>query len=338
MARKKFIIFSLFLSLLSFGYWVMADSQPKYLIKLATVAPDGSSWMKIMEDMDKELREKTKGEVGFAFYGGGRAGEEGAVLEKMRYMEYHAAGLTGIGLGSILPEIRVMESPFMFKTYKEYDHVLEKFTKRFWKGIYKRDYVLLGWAEGGFVNVFSKTKVVTLKELQQTNFWVRQGDPFLAGVFKGFGLKATPLALQDVLPMLQTGKIDTIGVSPLACIALQWHSELKYRSEAPIYNIMAGVVISKKAWTNLPTQYKRPLYKTVRKYSTKLVEVSRKDNEEAKKKLVTMGLATINPSPQQLSEWDKRGAEVADQMAKDKIFPKELLEQARDYLKNFRKK
>ena len=45
-------------------------------IKIATLAPDGSTWMRIMEQLDAEIREKTAGEAGLRFYPGGVQGDE----------------------------------------------------------------------------------------------------------------------------------------------------------------------------------------------------------------------------------------------------------------------
>ncbi|RME02898.1 MAG: hypothetical protein D6805_08420 [Planctomycetota bacterium] len=336
-----FLLCGLFLGIL--GLWcsreTMEASAPKYLLKLATVAPDGSSWMKIMEKMDEELRQKTQGEVGFQIYGGGRAGEEGAVLEKMRDGEYHAAGFTGLGLGKIYKDTRVLQLPFLYKNYSEYDYVLKKIHRKLWRGIYKNGFIHLGWAEGGFVNLFSKKRLTSLSDIQNSSLWLRQGDPFLKEMFKGLGIVApVPLGLQDVLPMLQTGKVDTFGVSPLACVALQWHSEVNYCLAYDIYNITAALVISKKVWFRLPKSYRLPLYKTVKKYAKKLVATSRRDNEKAKKDLLKMGIENIQPSSAQVQEMLRKGKEIREYLLKKQIFSAKILNRVQKILEKKRKK
>ena len=42
-------------------------SRPKKLIKVATIAPEGSTWMKLMHELDERVRDETGGEVGFKF-------------------------------------------------------------------------------------------------------------------------------------------------------------------------------------------------------------------------------------------------------------------------------
>ena len=85
-----------------------------YAIKFATLAPEGTTWMKIMEELNTDLQAQTNGEVKFKIYPGGTMGDEKDVIRKMRSGQLHSAGFTGNGLGEILPSIRVMEVPFLF--------------------------------------------------------------------------------------------------------------------------------------------------------------------------------------------------------------------------------
>ena len=77
--------------------------KPKVLLKIATLAPEGSTWMNLMHEMDERVREATGNEVGFKFYAGGVQGDERLVLRKMRTGQLHGGGFTGNGLGVIAP-------------------------------------------------------------------------------------------------------------------------------------------------------------------------------------------------------------------------------------------
>ena len=228
----------------------LAQAQrPKRLtIKCATVAPDGSLWMKILEQMNKEVFRKTRGRVRFKFFAGGIAGEERAVLEKMRYGQLQAAALTGVGMGEVVPSVRIMELPFLFRDTREYDHVLAKIAPRFEEMFKEKGFVVLGWAEGGFAHVFSKLKITTLEQLKKARCWVRQGDQLTERVVQEIGTNAVSLAMSEVLTSVQTGMVDTVYVSPIALIALQWFPHFKYLVDLPLVNIETGVIMSKKAY------------------------------------------------------------------------------------------
>src|SRR5215831_5675382 len=82
-------------------------------IKLAVLAPEGSTWVNLMKEMDKELQTASGGKLAFKIYAGGVSGDEKDVLRKIRIGQIHAAGLTGVGLGEIVPAVRVLELPML---------------------------------------------------------------------------------------------------------------------------------------------------------------------------------------------------------------------------------
>ncbi|RPI79281.1 MAG: ABC transporter substrate-binding protein, partial [Desulfobacteraceae bacterium] len=131
----------------------MASAQ-QFTVKFATLAPEGSTWIKIMRDFDKTVREQSNGRVGFKIYAGGVAGDEKDVIRKIRLGQYHSGGLTGVGLGEVAKTVRVLDTPFLFKTYDEVDFILNKFDAEFRKAFEEGGFVLLGWAEVGFVYVY----------------------------------------------------------------------------------------------------------------------------------------------------------------------------------------
>ncbi len=132
-------------------------------IKFATVATEGSTWMKVMHELAKAVEDSTNGEVKFKIYPGAVQGDEKDVLRKMRIGQVHSAGFTGVGLGEILPEIRIMDVPFLFNNYEEVDYVSEKLSDHFAQKFEEKGYILLGWAEVGFVYVFTNTPVNDIK-------------------------------------------------------------------------------------------------------------------------------------------------------------------------------
>ena len=69
-------------------------AEKSVIIKLATLAPEGSSWMKTFHALNKEVMEKTNNQVQFKMYGGGVMGDEDDVLRKMKIGQIQAAVLS----------------------------------------------------------------------------------------------------------------------------------------------------------------------------------------------------------------------------------------------------
>ena len=69
--------------------------NPSYALtlKIATVSPDGTSWMKKMRTAAKTIAEKTNKRVKIKIYPGGVMGNDQAVLKKILFVSYMAVPL-----------------------------------------------------------------------------------------------------------------------------------------------------------------------------------------------------------------------------------------------------
>ena len=297
----------------------------KVVIKCATLAPEGSTWMNVFEKLNKELYLKTRGRVSFKFFAGGIAGEEKTVLEKIHYGQLQAAGLTGIGMGEILPAARIMELPFYFEEYEEYDYVLERLLPELREGFRGQGFVLLGWAEGGFANLFSKRPYAGLEKLRQAKVWLRSGDPMNEIALHELAVQAVPLTLPDVLTSIQTGLVDTVYVSPLAAIALQWFPHLQHVLHYPVFNIEAALVLEAKTFEKLDEKDQETLLELSDRHFERLVREIREDNRESERVLQDKGLTFHQATEAQRQELERVRRRIARAMV-GRLYDEDLLE------------
>ena len=94
-------------------------------IKIATMAPEGSTWDKALRNMAAEWAVITKGEVKVKIYSGGVAGNETVMLRKIRIDQLHGAAMTNLGLLEIAPAAQVTATPMLIRNHGEYDHIME---------------------------------------------------------------------------------------------------------------------------------------------------------------------------------------------------------------------
>jgi|ERR1035437_328746 TRAP-type C4-dicarboxylate transport system substrate-binding protein len=277
---------------------VIAAAPAKYEIKFASVAPDGSTWMNIMNELNDEIVEKTGGEVKFKFYPGGVMGDEKDVLSKMNFKQLQAGGFTSQGLGAVLPEIRLLNLPLIFQSYRDIDSVMAKMAPALEKKFEQKGFVVLGWPEIGFVFVFTKHKVETLAELQKTKMWIWGDDVLVGTLFKNLKIVPIPLSITDVLQSLQTGLIEGVYCSSLSAIAMQWNTKVKYMLDLKIANVPGGILINKTAWDKMPVKFQVILKELCKKYFDRLTQMSRKENEDALNVLKKQGIVftkILNP-------------------------------------------
>ncbi|OGS05913.1 MAG: ABC transporter substrate-binding protein [Elusimicrobia bacterium RIFCSPHIGHO2_02_FULL_61_10] len=306
------------------------------MVKFATLAPEGSTWMKAMRQFTVEASSRTGGRVKFKIYAGGVSGDEKDVVRKIRLGQLQAGGFTGVGLGEIAPEARLLDTPFLFKNAKEIDHVYKALDADFRKIFESRGYVLLGWAEVGNVNIFSNIPVMKPQDLRNVKMWLWEGDPIAEAMFEALKVKPIPLSVMDVMTSLQTGMLNGVYGSPLSVIALQWFSRMKYVLSLPITNASGAAVMSKKTFDLLAKEDQKIIMELGGKHFRELTLQSRKDNEQSIAILKAKKLVFTEPAgPAVIAEFERAGQEARLSLT-GKLYPKELLEKVESALKTFR--
>lgn len=316
--------------------WLFAALAPvraETIIKFATVAPRNSTWMNIMEQLDAEVQKATAGEVKFKFYPGGVQGDETDVIRKIRAGQLHGGGFTGVGLGLIQPQARLLDLPFLFRNAAEVDTVLEGMFPTFSSLFEQKGFVLLGWAEVGFVHFFTKQPVRNVADLAKQKMWLWEGDPLAGAVFQELGIKPVPLALPDVLTSFQTGMINAAYASPYGASVMQWQSRVKYVSDPPLTCSAGAVLVSGKLWNQIPAAQQQKVREIARRRLRQLTAASRRDNDAALAAFQKAGIQRVTPaSAAETQKFEAIGVRVQDKLA-GTLYDASLLEKARQLVK-----
>src|SRR5262249_52380949 len=296
------------------------------VIKFATLAPEGTPWMNTMEEMNRELQEKSAGQLSFRFYAGGVAGDEHDVLGKIGHNQLQGGSFSGFGLGDVLPEVRVLEVPLLFRTSAEADHVATSLFEHFAAGVAPQGFVRLSLNEAGAVYIFSKNAIRTSADMARSKIWIWQGDPLPQAIFKAYGIVPVSLALPDVLPSLQSGVIDACYGTPLTVLALQWFTKVKYRASLPITNVIAALLLSESLWRQLSPEQQTLVRETVRKYNVKAVANMRQYENKALTLLhTTSGIETVTVPEEEVTRLQQVSGQVRQELI-GTLYPKALLE------------
>ena len=221
MNRKKrtdrqfiFILFGLTLLVSIFITPSVYAIEKALVIKLATLAQEGSSWVKALNQVNTEVMKKTENKVQFRIYPGGVLGDEMDMLRKMKIGQIQGVALTSGGLSSLFKEMDVIQIPFLFQKYEEVDAILKKMDSFFRKGFEDNGYVFLGWSDAGFVYLMSTVPVSSVGDLKKTKVWIWEESPMSKAIFDEAGVKAIPLTVPDVLVGLQTGLVEVVYTPP----------------------------------------------------------------------------------------------------------------------------
>lgn len=314
------------------------DSVAKTLeIKIATLAPEGSPWIKTFQTIDAEVREKTDNQIGIKVYPGGVLGDEKDMLRKMHIGQIHGAALTSAGLSAIYGELDVFQIPFLFESHHEVDYVIDEMDAFFQKGFEENGYILLGWSEGGFVRLMSTAPVATMDDLRKLKVWTWEDSPMTKVIFDQANVSAIPLSVPDVLVGLQTGLVDVVYAPPSGAILLQWFTKTKYITDVKLIYLVGGLVMQKKMFNKLSPEHQKILLETCRHRMNELKTIIRKENQEALQVMIKHGVKIITPTPPQIAEFK----EVSDQAMlrlEGKSFSKKVRDEVVAKILTYRKK
>jgi TRAP-type transport system periplasmic protein len=297
-------------------------------VKFAFLAPEGSAWHNVLKEFDNSIRTKSGGRIKLKIYAGGVAGDEEDVIRKLRIGQMHAAGFTGLGLGKIVPSVRVKELPFLLENYDQVDKVNAALTPKFEQMFDQKGFVYLGNAEAGFVYIMSNKPIRNLADAKGQKFWMWAGDPLAEALFDQFGLAKTPLALPDVLTSLQTGLINAVYAPPLGAVALQWFTRTKYMTNVKFTNSTGGMVVTKQYFTSLPADLQNILKTEAAKSNAKLIKITRIDNQKSIEAMKRAGIQLVEVNPAEKEKFVTQARQVWQNLV-GKLYSQDLLNQVK---------
>lgn len=305
--------------------------------RIATLAPPGSSWMKVLNRGSAAIEKATDGRVKTKYYAGGSQGDERDVVRKMRLGGIDGAALTSVGLSMIYSGIRVLELPRLFDNTEEMDYVRRKMWPYFQKKFEQKGYILGEPGDVGFIYFLSKAPVSSMSDLKKVKVWMWTDDELVRAMFKKLGVSGVPLGVPDVLPALSTGRITGCYGSPLVAIALQWASKVRYMTSMPMSYAIGGSVVRKAVWDK-STAADQKIQETVAKNLGKVMRRTvRRDNKDAQKQMTRKGVKIVETSAAMVAEFDKASQEVWNEMA-GKVYTKWELKTVLRLRDEYRKK
>lgn len=279
-------------------------------LRMATLAPSGSKWMQSFEKGAAETTKLTESRVAVRYYPGGEQGDERDYISKIKLGQLDGASVTAVGLSMIDESIRVLELPMMFETAEELDYVAEKVWPYFQKKFEAKGFLLEARGEVGWVHFFSSAEVKSIADLRKQKIWIWGDDRLVGAMYKKLGISGVALSVPEVDPALTVGRINAAYGSPLAAVALQWHTKVRYMTSMRMGYSIGATVLSKAALAKLSAKDASAVLKITGAVSKKLRTSIRKENEVAQRTMTRKGV-TVSETPQTMTaEFAKNAQEV----------------------------
>lgn len=306
------------------------EAQGPTTLRIATVAPDGSSWMKVFKAWDASLNKATNGQVRLRFYPGGSQGDERDFVRKMRAGQMDGAAVTSTGLGIVVRSVLALSAPGLIDTYEEMDGVRDVLAADLDREFEAEGYKLLGWGDVGKTRIFSVHPFAKPSDLKNLRPWAWKDDAIFTEVLNVIGANPVRLGLPEVYPGLQTGMIDTVPGSAIAAVSLQWFTKLNYVTKQNSGILIGATILKKSAFDALSPEHQAALLETSKKAHDALAKRIRRDDDEAYKTILARGLQEVDTDLHR-AEWERVAAEARKRLT-GRVYSAQLLKRIEEAL------
>jgi tripartite ATP-independent transporter DctP family solute receptor len=240
------------------------------------------------------VRERTGGRVAVQIHHSRQLGDERQVVEGLQLGTVHLTVTSTGPLGGFVPEMNVLDLPFLFRdaghAYKVLDGeigrgLLDKFAAVGIKG--------LAFWENGFRHVTTgKTPVERPADLKGLKIRVMENRVHQAA-FRQLGADATPMAWGEVFTSLQQGLLDA-QENPIPIVStFKLYEVQKYLSLTGHVYSPAPVLMSKKTWDRMAPDLQKILLDTAMEVAKVQRQLNRGQEDKQLGELRAKGMTVI---------------------------------------------
>ena len=305
-------------------------------LKIATVTPENSQWMKDMRAGAKEIKERTEGRVQIKYYGGGIMGNDQKVLSRIRIGALQGGAFTPTALAGQYSNLNLYGLPMVFDSEEEAAFARSRLDARLSAGLEEAGFVNFGFAAGGFAVLMSNTPVDSLDDLKGKKVWIPEGDDISRRAMEAMSLSPVTLPLTDVLTGLQTGLIDIVAMSPIGALVLQWHTKVKYITELPLVYTLGFMAVDKKAFGKLSEDDQAIVREVMGRTYKNFDKTNLIDNRGARDALLNTGIKVVPVTPEEYEKVRTALMKLNVDLASQGHFDKALFDEMLKYVSEYR--
>jgi TRAP-type C4-dicarboxylate transport system substrate-binding protein len=290
---RSLILALLFFALLELYGTRMLFAEEPFVLKVATLAPEGTSWIRLFDSMRAEIEQATNGRVSVRMYAGGVMGNDADVLRKIHLGQVHIGGFSAEGTNLAYPQIQVLELPFLVDSYQKADKVRERLRKEIETGFAHRGLVPLAILDQGYNAFYTKDRPV--RRIEDA---AGLKGPLLLGAVEEATLRAlkiTPIrfGVMESISALKSGMFNSQLVPAQWVLGTQEFTILKYINLPTMTYCPGSILIAKNVFGSLRAEDQGALRKISRKYETLFNKEARKAEQECYKAFQEYGMAMV---------------------------------------------
>ncbi len=300
--------------------------QARAKIRMGTLAPKGSNWHQLLEEMGFRWKQATGGEVELTIYAGGIVGGEEEMIRKMRIGQLQAAAISNAGLAEVERSAYGLMVPMMFESYQEWDYVRQEVNRDLEAKLSERGFKVLTWSDVGWVYFFTRTPLQTPEQLRQRRLGASPSEPATLDIMKWAGLNPVPITIADTATGLQTGLIDTIYIPLIFAQGSQLYREARNMTDLRWVPLQGALLMHEDGLERISAEHRSKILEIAREVGERLRRQTREQEEEALQTMKERGLQVWPVDEPTRRQWLElaRGAypRIRERLVSPEVFDK----------------
>lgn len=308
------------------GLTFSSEARAENVLKIGSLAPDESPWARVLKVWKKAVKERTGNQVEIRFYWNGTQGDEASMVEKVKTGQLQGVGVTAVGLSKIHKPILALQIPGVFPSWAKLDTARNALVDRFQKGAKGNGFHIIGWSDVGRMHWYSRGFAITAPDsLGGRSPYVWGDDEVHRTIFRTMS-NVTPVALgvPEVLPALNSNRIDSAHTPALTCGALQWASRFDHVVTDSHGFMIGALVVSNSALEGLAPDHRNIVIDTGKVAADSLTQTIRGEDRAALERQKT------KMRPHALTDAEKRAwsdlySRVRQRLGQQNVFSPDLI-------------
>lgn len=270
----------------------LAIAGPKFTAKLSLDVQVGNPKQVVAEQFAKRVLEATKGDVEIKVFPNSLLGSESDAAEGIRLGSVQMGVLTSSVLASWVPEVQVLDLPFLLRDDAHAVAVNKPLTAALAGKFEAKGFHLLGFSINGARELMSSFPIVKPEDVKGKKMRVLQ-SPLHVALWKAVGANPVPIPAPEVYNSMQTKVIDYFDNTASNYLTFKFFEVAPHYTQLDHIYAMGTWVVSETWWKALPEDYKKVISEAAVASQNALPALQQKNDAEALAQTVKLG-ATIH--------------------------------------------
>jgi TRAP-type C4-dicarboxylate transport system substrate-binding protein len=305
------------------------------VIRLASVAPEGSAWAREFHSFAEDAARRSGGDVVVKPYYNGVQGDDLQSIARVQREQIEGVVSAGLLCEQLAPSMRVLRLLGAFRTFDESRYVREKLAPVFDEEFRRSGYVNLGYSGLGAAVLFSRVPVRSIADARHLKLWIWDIDQLARQYAEKVKANTVRLPVEEVALALDDGRIEALFAIPSAALAFRWFPRLRYVLNLPIAFFTGCVVVDARVFERLSPRAQDALKVAAARFTVRVEEIAMTQDQLTLAQFKKQGIEPIDPPESLRSEWFETYLKAREQVG-DQLVPIPLVRRVIALLTSYR--